>query len=72
MARFMAVHTLPITEEQAAAMLKNPPRFPPGVVCNFTWDGLRRRQVLLRVGRAQLACRAMALVRQQLWPVAIS
>ena len=37
MQRFVAVHTLPLTEEQASAMLKNHPPFPPGVVCRWTY-----------------------------------
>ena len=32
MARFMAVHTLPMTEEQARGMIQNPPAFAPGVM----------------------------------------
>ncbi len=43
MAKFIAVHTMPMTEEQLMAMLKNLPPLPEGVswkqtYCDFT-DG---------------------------------
>ena len=37
MARFMAVHTMPMTEEQAMAMVKNMPPLPKGVSWKYTW-----------------------------------
>ena len=37
MARFIAVHTMPMTEDQFNEMFANPPPFPPGIVCNYTW-----------------------------------
>ncbi len=37
MARFMAVHTMPMTEEQAMAMAKNMPALPKGVTWILTY-----------------------------------
>jgi len=37
MAKFMAVHTLPITEEQAIQQAKNIPKFPAGFEWKLTY-----------------------------------
>lgn len=37
MPRFIAVHTMPMTEEQAMEMFKNMPALPPGVTWNHTY-----------------------------------
>jgi hypothetical protein len=37
MARFMAVHTMPMTEEQAMAMTKNLKALPRGISWKYTW-----------------------------------
>jgi len=37
MPRFVAVHTMPMTEEQAMALFKNMPDLPPGVSWNLTY-----------------------------------
>ncbi len=37
MPRFIAVHTMPVTEEQLMALAVNPPQMPPGIACNYTW-----------------------------------
>ena len=37
MPRFIAVHTMPLTEEQWVAMFKNMPQLPAGVSWNLTY-----------------------------------
>lgn len=37
MPRFIAVHTMPMTEEQAMTMFKNMPALPPGVSWKLTY-----------------------------------
>ena len=37
MPRFVAVHTMPMTEEQALAMFKNMPPLPPGISWKLTY-----------------------------------
>jgi len=41
MARFMAVHTMPMTEEQAMAMARNMPPFPKGVTWKYTYSDFK-------------------------------